>query len=420
MSVAVSKKLNQTTFRSRLRLSAIDLLFIPLLGYMVFYVWLRPVGTIGLALPLLAAALICIASRKLLYTRTYIPFLLWSTTILFFSLYELMPGSWTVHFDRFAAIRHFAPLVFLPLLATAFFIFFSRFGSIIERNVVFVLCTLYSIHVLIGALTFLAGNPVMGGVGSIYTLTNSTMPMIIALIIFLYREGTNLLVRLMGMSALLLIASSAQTFLVAVLFIALSITRKRRFIALLSLVCLAAFLAIAPLFPRELHQLDANSGVRAVLWGDVWRLIADTKGLGVGFGTEYITNQFYLLKGADWGLENFHSDYLFIGTHSTFYDMLLRVGIVGFGLFLHWFLTVIFSQKSMPQKNAGIMFYAAALIFVVSNAVNVGIYSINFLFGCAMVLGFMEALRSTSDCKSVPTGQIENSKVRRHARTAST
>ncbi|RCK31765.1 hypothetical protein TH19_20305 [Thalassospira profundimaris] len=190
------------------------------------------------------------------------------------------------------------------------------------------------------------------------------------------------------------LASSSQTQLVALILPLSLLVKRNGLYALIGIsIALTAFLLIAPIYPYELYVIDDNSGVRAVMWRDVWRLLSDSNGLGVGFGTEYITNQFYALTTANWGLENYHEDFLYIGTHSTIYDMSLRLGIPGLFLFLVWLLPIVFSRRNIPTGSEHSMFWTAGCIFIIMNTVNVGIYSINFLFSSAITLGFMQALR---------------------------
>lgn len=382
---ASSLSLARANFRGRFLWG---LMFLPIVSYTIFYEILRPFDAVGLAIPCFFAVAICFLKRHLLFGKSYILFLLWALTLFMLSIVGQMPQSWASHRDTFAAFRQFAPLVLLPVLSTAFFLFFAATWGWLERNALIVLMAVYSLYV---SFSFIKTNTEMAG--TLYTITNSTVPIWISFILFAFRNKTPKLQSLIGFIIVFGLASSAQSKLLAMLLPMLWSLENRRLVVIGLSASLAVFLVVSPLYPLELYRLDPNTGVRAVMWGDVWRVLADTKGFGVGFGTEYIRDQFGAVTGNAWGLGNYEIDYLYIGTHSTVYDMLLRVGLIGFGLFLLWMIPAIFWSKQAPNGSYGAMFWATAAMFIIVNAVNIGVYSINFLFGISMMVGFMESLR---------------------------
>ena len=159
------------------------------------------------------------------------------------------------------------------------------------------------------------------------------------------------------------------------------------------IVALSLFSLIAPFFISELNTVDSNTGFRLILWRDTWSALIDTYGLGVGYGTEYISNDFTHIHDRYWKITPEDADdRLFVGTHSTFYDIALRNGILGLMLFATWFLRTIFQAPKNSPQNAK-LFYATAALLIVNNAVNMGFTSMSFCLGTGACLGFLHYLR---------------------------
>jgi O-antigen ligase len=171
------------------------------------------------------------------------------------------------------------------------------------------------------------------------------------------------------------------------------------------MIFIMLFVILAPFFSYELFSLDPNSGVRSVLWRDVVLLLQETNYIGVGFGTEYISNRFDYIGAYDWRLGDPDADgFIFLGTHSSFYDLSLRVGCIGLFLFIYWMYPVISPKKFVYASQYGGVFVSVAIMFIITNAVNVGLFSINFLIGTSVMIGFMSAmikLAHQEECKNV-------------------
>lgn len=192
------------------------------------------------------------------------------------------------------------------------------------------------------------------------------------------------------------VSTSSQSQLVVLCIFLFFLFRRPKLVVLALFVGLISFSLIAPIFPTYLHGIDPNTGIRAMFWHDTWIVIRDTSGLGVGYGTEYIQNNFVNLKHSDWTIVSEYSkDRLLIGTHSAVYDVLLRNGVVGTVLFLFWYIPVIFGRGKLNSKDSG-LFWAVSAMLLINNFVNMGFTAINFLFGSTMCLGLLCALKLMS------------------------
>ena len=175
---------------------------------------------------------------------------------------------------------------------------------------------------------------------------------------------------------------SAQSQIVVALLCVIYLVRMPRLTFWVYVSALSAFLAVAPYFALELHRMDPNTGIRSSLWRDTITAVEQTFGVGVGYGTEYITNNFIELKGRSWTvISESAAGRLFIGTHSGIYDVLLRLGVVGLLLFAIWLLQELAvagrsRNLATAQTTAGIGIVLMTAIFV-----NVGMASMGFVFG---------------------------------------
>lgn len=157
---------------------------------------------------------------------------------------------------------------------------------------------------------------------------------------------------------------------------------------------IAAFIGIslaAPFFVIELYGIDHNSGFRALLWRDAIQTIVETNGVGVGYGTEYIKNDFYALAN-DWYLTAEDSDdRLSIGTHSSLYDVAFRTGILGVLLIGLWFsglLRVCFDRSNFSPAMHKMNVFAGCMLVVI-NTVNMGLTTVNFLMSTALYAAWL-------------------------------
>lgn len=367
----------------------VDAAMFVIVAYLVCYDLMRDWGAAGVLVPVMLAAIITIRQRSFIRPRQYVAFMLWACLIMALSLLGLMPKSWTEHFDRLAAFRQFAPLVMLPFLASAFSVFFTAALPWIERHALRALVVMYALHLLI---------PMWRGsvdefYGTFYTITNNTAAFWIVFIFWVTRQETPVIAKLLGIAIMTMLASSAQSLLIVLLLPFMFLWRQRDLALVMLALALAVFLLVAPYHAQTLFDLDPNSGVRAVMWKDVLKVVRDTFGLGVGFGTEYITNFFGEVTDGEWGLASYEDDLFYLASHSTLYDMLLRLGAVGVVLFLLWLWPQLHGADRLKSRADRVAFAVVAAMFLIVNAINVGVFSVNFLFGGATMLGFLNALR---------------------------
>ncbi len=153
------------------------------------------------------------------------------------------------------------------------------------------------------------------------------------------------------------------------------------------IIVLIGAVVIAPLFSSAIDELDGNSGIRAVFWGDAWKAVLDTWGLGVGFGTESI-RPFYMFEGVKWVLrEETAEDFIMVGVHNSFAQISFRTGIIGGFLLLSLVLRLFPMGRSLSDLSRFDCWLLAILL--VSFSVNVAIVSMNHFWGMTAIWAWL-------------------------------
>lgn len=146
--------------------------------------------------------------------------------------------------------------------------------------------------------------------------------------------------------------------------------------------------------PVSLYTLDPNTGWRAIFWRNAVEALTETWGIGVGFGTEALRNE-YRLIGRVFFLPEENTSFLLVGTHNAFFDVALRLGMVGLVL---WSAVVLacYPAANMPARirAQGAVAFFALFICVFSN---VALQSPLYVIGVAFVIGYLQSLRRRAD-----------------------
>jgi len=376
-------------------------LALPAVAYALLFPWLKLYGEI-LLIPVVGLALgAIIAGRERLLPPRYLPFLLFTLVTLAASLLMLMPTGWTLQHSNAAAFRHWFYVPALPIISGAFLVILERHYDWMKRHA---LALLLAALVLSRFARFLSGDTDTPETGYfLYAVTNDVALVGALFLLFLFRRRRPLLVDLAAIGAMLLISSSAQLQLFWIVVAGIRILKSPERVPIVAFLALAAFVLWAPTQIDLLREVDHNTAVRAVLWRDVWLAIVDTYGIGVGYGTEFIRNQFAEIVSWEWTIGSSRDD-VFVGTHSTYYDVLLRDGLLGCALFLYWFVSTIRVSRNLPRPERALA-SAIGVMLMINSAVNVGASSVNFLFGTCICLAMLEffARRSALAAAEEPT-----------------
>lgn len=373
--------------------AVVILLSLPCVLYAGLFPLLRGIGEPPLLIALALAVVAILLQGTIIGLRDYWLFLIFSTLILALSFLSAMPKGWTLMHDNFAAVRHWIWIPALPIIGSAFMFICRRSFKHVERHAVKYLLVIYVATRLSRA--FSGDIYTEEQAWSIYTFTSDNMIVALAFLVFLFRSRRNMLIDCVLIVLMLAISTSAQSDLFFLWLFMLRVLQNSKLLILALAVGTTAFILIAPLYIEAVDGIDPNSGVRAVLWRDAWVALFQTYGIGVGFGTEYITNNFSEIRGPhDWSMVGSESDLIYVATHSTYYDVALRTGVVGLSLFLIWFRSALRLDVQLDQRREQLHTAVVGLLLI-NCSVNVGLSSIQFLFGTSFCLYLLAYIRES-------------------------
>lgn len=360
----------------------------PCIVYGLMSLSLRNFGEIPLLIAVSSAAVAVACSGNWQIRWHYLPFFFFSILVLMLSLANVMPTSWTNYHDTGAALRQWFYIPVLPVLVSYFTLSLRYAYDFLQRHISIILL----ISIVLGRLSqTLQGDFDAETDLFFYTLTNDVAIVAMLFLMFLFGKARSLTADAAIIVVALVLSSSAQSQLFCLVVFAIRFSKAPGIVLLGVAIGCLSFIMIAPFFAVQLHAIDHNTGVRAILWRDTIQATIDTYGFGVGYGTEFIRHRFEEIMPWGWTIGTGPND-VFVATHSSFYDVLLREGLIGVLLFSVWFFHAIRmpSQGSVRQLQ-----FAAcvAALLIINSAVNVGLSSISYLFGSAFAVALLATHR---------------------------
>lgn len=337
----------------------------------------RQLGIPALALLVGTGLLSVLCARRAYLPRAMIGLGLLAVTYIGLSYVGVLPAAWTQVYDPRAIPQQSFGYVALPILVSAnvnALIVLARYPTLVRR--VLVPAGFVGGLVVSPLVLTLFGEPLEGNVS--YFLLNSFSGPELFLTVLI---GWMVFHKLQGMApflvvpVLILLSTHLNT---ALSFLALLVFRTRRLLVLGAIVGAGLFLlsgVVAPFFWKPILELNANNGVRAVFWGDAWRAVIDTWGVGIGFGREAIRGVYYIYADP-WSLVRPEEpDFLFIGVHNSVVQAGFRMGIVGAVLVVLLLLRLRprRSPRTATEQFDAWLFFVLVMI-VCSNVAITGMY----------------------------------------------
>jgi hypothetical protein len=312
------------------------------------------------------------------------------------SYLHVFPTAWTRYHDTSVIPQQASFLaILLPMVAASQKWWEdSRFD--LNRDAVLIAVVLVA-FVLGSAvdLVLLGGTSFRGS----YTLRNYVFLGLLALSYLAFRPGRW---RPTAIFVLLLVAAwcvahnyflqNTIVYLTILGFLATTIVRipADRLILSVFLVLLATATIVGLQDPARVFEIDSNSGWRLAFWKDALEASAQTWGVGVGFGTESLRNEYSaLLDRANYREEA--EDFLLVSTHSAFIDTVYRLGVIGVGLLII-ILARCFPHRNMPL-SARAQCCAMFAMLVLCLHSNLGLQSPMYSLGVAICIGYLQSER---------------------------
>ncbi len=363
---------------------------IPLVIYCMVFPATRIVSEALLFVALAGAAGSVLAYGRMVMPITQILLALFATVWLILSMARVLPPAWTIFYENGAALRQWSWVLTIPIMTTSFYVFLQKYGAFIWRHALLLAVAWYVLSRI--ALVISQERDWQRDI-LLYGVNNINLPLFVLLYVFALSRKRPIFVDLAIIVAIAAVCPTVTNLASALCVAGLRVFNTMRFAPLIMGVMLIAVLLVAKEFPLEIYQLDSNSGVRAVMWRDATIAVFQTNGLGVGFGTEYISNQFDSISRGWRLLDQRDPTRMFVSTHSAFYDAALRMGIGGILLFLGWMGRYAIVGRKAVGTNVPISAGLTILMYF-SLALNPALVSTNIYIGLAAVLATLEYLRS--------------------------
>ena len=338
----------------------------------------------------LGLSLLCLWQAAWPLLKSFIPIWIATYAYIILSYFHVLPSAWTIFYEPEVILRQAAWVVTLPLLANLGYCYVR--GVLWGRSLreFMIVTTLLLGNFLLSGIVFADWSYSEWAYGpfgylwaplSIY-LTVAAWGVII--------ERQRAIVALFLIQTIVVIfwAEGSQTKLAYICFAFVFIMhRSGKLAARFALLGVIAFLVVgyawAWIGPMDLSLRDPSAAVRGLMIKNAWQAAQETGFIGVGFGTESIKNVYPEL--GIWSFQTIDDAFILIGTHNAFFDILMRMGVLGLACFVFVFLDLAF-----PRGGTDEILTFRTLIFatsVLNLSVNVGLQSPFHLAGIAVMLG---------------------------------
>lgn len=359
---------------------------IDVLDYSLFLPSIFIASALGASIRLIGAAFVVVPIGScLLYAalRRATPPLLLSTYVGFclvialLSSYRLMPDSWQLYFLPDAIVRQLVPLLGFFAVGWASKAYFRRrviSGDPFWGAPIFLVLTL----AVAPAVMLQQGRGYEGhySVFAIFAMlgafVNNVMIYLFFLLgfIFLVRDFR----RYVALAWVLLVAITThflqyKLLIAAMLATALGLSARKAAIGVMGML-LAAY-GIGLHFLPKIMALDPNDGLRLAMLNDTFRSVADTYGIGIGYGKESVrwiyrfanAPPFTFLPNAEQMTHSRMLEALSTGVENSFAESLLRTGIVGCALLVAAIFAA-FPPRNLPRhvRNHATMLFCMLFI----------------------------------------------------------
>jgi hypothetical protein len=356
-------------------------------------------------LPVIVVA--AIYARESILRRQHLPLLLFSVLGLVYvvlSYVQAFPSAWTRYYDASVILQQASYLaVLLPLVAASQKWWDdSRFDP--NREVILFTIALAAFVVGTGVDMLLPG---VDDARPFVTLRNYIFIGLLALSYLAFRSTKWRSIAILALVILAVLAfwrgqflQNTIAYIILLGFLAIAILRipADRLILCLLLLLLAGITIVGLRDPLPVFELDNNTGWRLAWWNDAITATTQTGGLGVGFGTEALRNEYTALLQRDQYRQE-GGDFLLISTHSAFFDTLFRTGAAGF-LLLCVVLWRCFphAHMSLPARAHCCALFVILILCLHSN---LGLQSPMYALGVAFCIGYLQSERRKAQDETI-------------------
>ena len=323
--------------------------------------------------------------------KKFLYFLIYNLVYLFFSLLNLFPKSWTKYYE-ISAIPQQSFIIFLfPLL----FIFFNKKfneksfqDDISFANSILILAVVHRIIIFY----FFSPNITNLDFLKITTLNNFSSLFIVSFFLYMHyikNKFINFLI-LIIFFYLSYISPYSQNLLLATAILPIWLFPRYSKIIIIGFISTILISYLYFFLNLEIaKKLDINFPIRIIFAYDIILALKDTYFIGVGYGTESLTNYY-----EQFNIFNFMSDYdekfIFMTPHNSFLTIMFRTGIIGLFLFI-FFLKYCFDQIYLDVNNLRLIKLKSSLFLSFFTLIffNPGLEGIAYILSASLYLSLV-------------------------------
>ena len=317
----------------------------------------------------------------------------WGTAYVAFSYWHLLPPAWTVYYDK-SVIPQQAAFVFAiwPIVSASQRFWRGPRSAWLTKFMSGVILASFALGCILDIIV--AREFTLARVAA--TLKNDSAIVLFVITLYIFTRKSALMHGVLMLMTLYVgvLQSYLQTLLTYVYAWFLRILDISKFalprLVLLGVVASALLGTVYGLrHIQMIWELDKNTGWRLLFWHGSLQALVQTHGIGVGFGTEALQN-YYRQIPRDVFMVDDTDSFLLVGTHNAFFDVALRLGIVGLALIL----VILF--QSFPSRKIGsrLMWHATMVFFMIFICMylNVALQSPTYSIGMSFLLGYLRGL----------------------------
>tara|TARA_R110002074_G_scaffold316814_2_gene487296 strand:- start:8382 stop:9431 length:1050 start_codon:yes stop_codon:yes gene_type:complete len=307
------------------------------------------------------------------------------------SYVNVLPDAWTTLYRRAAIPQQAIFVLAIPVFVLANYTMFqrileSRFGY----RYFYALLVSYAGY---RAVTYASGQ----GFDLFFnTLSNSIFPVYVAIghIVFVrFRRTTRAAATIVG-GLMVPFTSFLQNSLGGIYLAAIGFLGFPRMVLYGLVFSLVGVSILGQWYFDAIWKLSPNTGVR------LWMMRAgidgfiQSYGLGVGFGKESLKTIFPLLGRTFLSPTDTSVNFIMVGNHNALVQLLFRMGLIGFLLFLSFLLKCLPSDvANRGLRNSAFYSYGMIFILLLSNP---SIESAAYHVGLAVAIAYVLACKSAS------------------------
>ncbi len=317
-----------------------------------------------------------------------------------FSYLDALPDAWTTQYQPAEIPRQaFYVILFYPMVLAALSLWsYAASSRNTFRLFVVILITTAGIAPLIEGVFSHSGMVTTYAAFATGGLGNARLLMLVALAyLLLVRTRFASARRLWTLTAVGVMVAAAvhfiphpqyQNFLaLLVLVLFLYLAPRRRIVIALVLVALVAYCGLVRVVDRVYEQ-DANTGYRLATSRDAMIALAESYGVGVGFGKEVVTGKYDELGFRRDPSAGGRYAIILQGTHNSFAQEYMRLGLVG-GSFIAWFFLVTCLPPHRGPLDIRRHLAVVYFLLFISIISNVALQSPTYIVGVAIAVGYI-------------------------------